>query len=113
MDNYNPFEAINKRLERIEHFLSQLHHVEPAKDDPEADLLTVDEAAKLLNLARATVYNLVSKRKIPVFKKRSRLYFSKAALLDWIKAGKKSTVDELATEANEELAALKKGAGNA
>lgn len=113
MKDYNPFEAINERLEKIEYFLSNLSHVKPANQEPENDLLTIDEAAQLLDLARATVYNLVSKRQLPVFKKSGRLYFSKAALIEWIKSGKKATKEELAAKANEDLAQLKKGAGNA
>ena len=103
----NPFEQLDKRLERIEFFLSNLSTVAPT-EEPEADLLTVDQAAELLNLARATVYNLVSKKEIPVFKKNKRLYFSKAALLNWIKEGKKPTRTELTEEVSERLSRLKK-----
>lgn len=103
----NPFEQLDQRLERIEFFLSNLNSVQPT-DQPEADLLNIDEAAQLLNLARATVYNLVSKKQIPVFKKGKRLYFSKAALLDWVQSGKKPTLEEIAEEVAETLSTLKK-----
>ncbi len=109
----NPFDTINQRLEKIEYFLSKLHHINPAETVPESDLLNINEAAQLLNLARATVYNLVSRRALPAFKKSGRLYFSKTALIDWIKSGKRATLAELADQANQTLCNTKKGAGHA
>jgi excisionase family DNA binding protein len=111
---HNPFEELNNRLERIEFFLASLQSV-PSTELPEADLLTVTQAAQLLNLARATVYNLVSRKQIPVFKKGKRLYFSKAALLVWVQSGKKPTLEETAQEVAATLHTIKhkKGAGNA
>lgn len=102
----NPFEELNSRLERIEQKLSNLPSAQ-TPEQPEADLLNVDEAAQLLNLARATVYNLVSRKQIPVFKKGKRLYFSKAALLNWVQSGKKPTLEETAQEVAETLHTLK------
>lgn len=104
---HNPFEELNNRLERIEFFLASLQSV-PSTELPEADLLTVTQAAQLLNLARATVYNLVSQKQIPVCKKGKRLYFSKAALLNWIKEGKKPTLEETAQEVGQSLAKIKR-----
>lgn len=65
------------------------------------DLLNIEEASSLLNLAKATVYALSSSGRIPVFKKSKRLYFSRDQLLDWVKTGRKKTIDEIEQEAQE------------
>ena len=65
------------------------------------DLLNIEEASSLLNLAKATVYALSSSGRIPVFKKSKRLYFSRSQLLDWVKTGRKKTIDEIELEAQE------------
>ena len=68
------------------------------------DLLSIDEAVVLLNLAKPTVYNLVSSGKIPVMKKSKRLYFSCNELLNWLKSGRKKTIDEIEEEAKSYVA---------
>ena len=68
------------------------------------DLLSIDEAVVLLNLAKPTVYNLVSSGKIPVMKKSKRLYFSRNELLNWLKSGRKKTIDEIEEEARSYVA---------
>lgn len=76
----------------------------------EADqLLTIQEAAQFISLSVPTVYGLVSKSLIPVSKKGKRLYFSKAELTDWIKTGRRKTIAETASEADNFLQAKKKG----
>jgi hypothetical protein len=47
------------------------------------------------------VYALSSSGRIPVFKKSKRLYFSRDQLLDWVKTGRKKTIDEIEQEAQE------------
>ncbi len=73
----------------------------------EDQLLTIQEAAEILNLSVPTIYGLVSKSEIPVCKKTRRLYFSKKELIDWIKSGRKKTNDEIETEANNRLSKRK------
>lgn len=76
---------------------------------PEPDqLLTIQQAAQLLNLSVPTLYGYVHKAEIPVSKKGNRLYFSKQELTDWVKAGRKKTVAETAAEA-EQYVSSKKG----
>lgn len=64
----------------------------------ENELLTIDEAANFLKLARQTVYGLTSKRAIPFFKRNKRLYFKKTELLKWIEEGRKKTQVEFDEE---------------
>lgn len=67
------------------------------------DYLNIEEASKLLNLAKATVYALSASGKIPVIKKGKRLYFTKQELIEWLNKGRKKTVDEIEQEAQQYL----------
>lgn len=60
--------------------------------------LSVQEAAKFVNLAVPTIYGLVSRREIPFSKKGKRLYFLKEELAEWIQTGRRKTVAEIEKE---------------
>ncbi|MGH9885556.1 MAG: helix-turn-helix domain-containing protein [bacterium] len=53
----------------------------------EPEVLTVEEAAKLLRVNRNTVYEAVARRALPHRRLGRRIVFSKAALLEWLAAG--------------------------
>ena len=79
-------------------------------NQPEPEqLLTVQQAAELLNLSVPTLYGYTQRAEIPVCKRGKRLYFSKQSLFEWIKDGRKKTLAETASEAE---AYLKKKGGN-
>jgi len=61
----------------------------------EAAFINIDEAALLLNLAKPTIYNFVSKRLIPFYKTGKKLYFKPAELLTWIGNKKYSSQMEI------------------
>src|SRR5450631_1874000 len=72
---------------------------EQSQTHSEADqLLTIEEAATFAHLSKATFYGLVSRSEVPCMKKGKRLYFSKQELTEWIKAGRKKTLSEIAVE---------------
>jgi excisionase family DNA binding protein len=70
------------------------------EDKHNPEILSIDEASKLLNLAKPTIYGLTSKRGIPFIKKGKKLYFIKSELLTWLDDGKRSTITEISTEIN-------------
>lgn len=91
-------ELIKKISERVsENVLQSINTSIPIE---EPSFLTIDEAAKLINLTKPTVYGLVHQNKIPYIKKGKRLYFVKAELLDWINSGKQTTKSELEMKAD-------------
>ena len=59
------------------------------KDNSLPELLSVSQAADLLNLAKQTLYGFTSKGEIPYLKRGKKLYFKKSELLKWISEGKK------------------------
>lgn len=62
-------------------------------------LLTIKQASEFLSLSVPTIYGLVSRSEIPHSKLKKRLYFSKQELLEWVKSGRRKTLDEISAEA--------------
>lgn len=78
---------------------SQYSNFDASKDQPD-QLLTIEEASKLLHLTKPTLYSKVSKGELPgVCKQGKRLYFSKESLIDWIKSGRKKSNAEIEADA--------------
>lgn len=63
--------------------------------------IDIDEACQIIGKAKPTVYALVRKRMIPCYKNGKKLYFFEDELLDWISKGKKKTLSEIESEAEE------------
>jgi excisionase family DNA binding protein len=83
-----------KLFEKMEHIELLLKRLSPEAASPD-ELLSITEAAELLNLSVSTIYSKVSRNEIPVCKKGKRLYFSKHELTAWIHSGKIYTNEEL------------------
>jgi len=96
--------VLSAKLDRIEQLLQK--QGQPVKAEAE-EILNLDEACKLLNLAKPTIYGLVSQRKLPYMKQGKKLYFSKQELTDWLKQGSK-TVKDLATDVEAKLSEVKR-----
>lgn len=82
-------------------------------NEPQPDpdqLLTVQDAAKFLTLSVPTIYGLIHKGELPVMKRSKRCYFSKVDLANYLKAGRKKTVSEIAAEAEQFLGKKKRAA---
>jgi excisionase family DNA binding protein len=94
----------------IRKILSNHHSNSPQQ--PTDELLTVQDAAQLLRLSVPTIYGLIHKGEIPVMKRSKRCYFSKVDLIEYLKAGKKKTLAELANETDIYLSNHKKGLHN-
>lgn len=80
---------LHQRFNVIENLLlKQANESKPSSDN----LLTIHQASELVNLSVNTLYALVSKQEIPNYKKRRRLYFNKAELINWIQSGKRKAI---------------------
>jgi excisionase family DNA binding protein len=86
-----------------------LNSHQPQASQPEAEVLTVPEAAKFLRLSVQTVYTLISKGTLPVMKRSKRCYFSKSDLLEYLKQGRKNTLADSESSAVQYLIKNKKG----
>jgi len=100
----NPFETIDKRLERIEILLEKL--VTQQNDNSEISYnkpMTAKELGIYLNLSVYTIYGLVHKRSIPFIKKGNRLYFQKKVIDEWLENSRQLTREELEEKVDEYL----------
>ena len=95
---------LHDKLANIEQLLIEVNHPSSELDE----LLTISAAAKFLNLSVPTLYGKVSRKEIPVNKQGKRLYFYKAELANWIKAGRKKTVTEIRQEADNYVSSKRK-----
>ena len=93
----NPFEIIEARLSNIETLLLDIKHQPKltGSDNLQEKLLSVQEAAELLNLTVPTIYSKVSRGELPVMKRSKRLYFSRDELVNYIKQGRRKTFTEI------------------
>jgi excisionase family DNA binding protein len=92
------------KLERIERLLESQNNAARVDNDR---LLTIREAAEIIHLSVPTIYGLVQRQAIPVAKKGKRLYFTILELTEWIKTGRKKTVAEIQSEADQYI--IRKG----
>ena len=53
-------------------------------ENPQSDILTVDEAAELLKIPRSSVYKLAQQGKIPAKKVGRHWRFHRLTLVNWI-----------------------------
>lgn len=90
---------IREKLEAIENLLANEKTESKFKDE----ILNISQAAAFLNLSVPTIYGRVCKHQIPVYKQGKRLYFYKSELEEWIKSGKKKTMEELLQEAEDRI----------
>ena len=89
----------------IEHTVQTCLNSSLPKEQPTDidELLTIEEAAKFLSLAKSTLYGLTANGKLPFMKRSKRLYFSKSELMEYLKAGRTKGLKELDQEAEEYL----------
>lgn len=92
-------EVIGWILEKLDSIDNALQAINDYQHPDKEELFTISEASDFINLAKPTIYGLVSRNEIPHSKKGKRLYFSKQELLSWIKSGRRKTVSELKVEA--------------
>lgn len=110
----DPEKLISSISERVTaNILKAVRNVQTPTDLPE-QLLTIQEAAKLLSLTVPTMYSKVSKGELPVCKApgSKRLYFSRTELIDYIKTGRKKSNAEIEQEAKAYLSNNNKGLNN-
>lgn len=82
-------QAVAELDNKLDLILEHLTQDDPAQQEQD-QFFTIDEAAAFLDLAKQTVYGLVSRNQIPFMKKTKRLYFSKLDLLEYLSEGRRS-----------------------
>ncbi|WP_052731238.1 helix-turn-helix transcriptional regulator [Spirosoma radiotolerans] len=91
-------ELLSSIREVIQQELSKFHL--ELQQKPINSIGGIELAQQITGLARSTIYNLVSQRKIPFSKPQNsgRLYFVESDLRAWIQEGRWQTKNEIAQE---------------
>lgn len=93
----NPFEEITARLDALAVDVRALKS-RTMNDKPADEIGGMDLAVSITGLARRTIYKLTHRREIPHRRVGGRLYFRRSELEQWIDAGRRRTVAEVAVE---------------
>jgi len=85
---------IKKELKAI--ILEALEEYFAAQSTPvtQNEFIDVVQAATLLNLAAATVYEKTSRKQLPHYKKGKKIMFKKSELVEWMESGKILSEDD-------------------
>jgi excisionase family DNA binding protein len=73
-----------------------------------ATLINIQEAAALLNLAVATIYEKTSEKLIPHYKHGKKIMFKKSELLAWVESRRVKTIHEIRKEAASQMLKARK-----
>ena len=93
----NPFLEITARLDALAVDVRALKS-RTMNDKPADEIGGLDLAVEITGLARRTIYKLTHRREIPHRRVGGRLYFRRSELEQWIDAGRRRTVAEVAVE---------------
>lgn len=69
----------------------------------EEAMIGIDEACKILNRAKSTVYALAQAHKIPYYQPGKMLQFKKSELMAWLESGRKSMPRQIKEQIIEEM----------
>jgi predicted DNA-binding transcriptional regulator AlpA len=83
---------------RLEELVSKLLTQHPQQEKEE--FITLKQVCGLTGYAAPTIYGLVGADAIPYFKRGQRLFFDRAAILAWIKEGKRKSKAEIEASAD-------------
>ena len=91
----------------VRNVLKETSNANQPDQKPES-FIGINEAGTFLNLAKATIYGLVSAGKIPYMKQGKKLYFSKEILTQWILKGNQPVKDDLASVVDNAIVSAKR-----
>ena len=75
-------EELQKRMDAVEDIL-----------DNTKEVLSVEEAARFMDIARSSLYKMTSDRSIPFYRPNGKMiYFEKADILEWIRKNRVMSV---------------------
>lgn len=95
-----------KKMSALERLIHK--HFNTPKEEQKEKLMSIKDASKFLNLSVPTIYSKVSRNEIPYMKRGKRLYFSNKDLMNYLKAGRNKTIEQIEQEADAYLSNLKK-----
>ena len=94
-----------QEIHSIKHYLMDkpLANVITSFSKPEKEFLTVEDVSQIIDLKKSSIYQLIYQHKIPHYKKGGRLYFDSMEIDEWVRSGKRKTLDQIKKEASLEI----------
>ncbi|MGY6561421.1 MAG: helix-turn-helix domain-containing protein [Luteibaculaceae bacterium] len=86
--------AVSELITKVD-YLTKLVNQKQHPDQCENEFLSIDEACKFLNLAKPSIYSMVSRGTLPYIKRGGKLRFQKSELVNYLKDGKVKTAVEV------------------
>lgn len=107
---HTTFETLPKAIDelrngqiRLAELVGKLIHHQPQQQEEEL-FINLKQVCDLTGYAPPTIYGLIGKNAIPHFKRGARLFFERAAILSWIREGKRKSKAEIDAAADERIA---------
>lgn len=92
---------LNERtFEKVAEKIIDSYREKSNKNNFNNDNIFIDELVALTGYKKSTIYSKISRFEMPCISRRAPLTFSRVAILDWLKNGKPSVIDQ---EANDYL----------
>jgi excisionase family DNA binding protein len=99
MENTLTFENMPAAIALLIREVNSIKLALQASPPEQADqLLTVDQTAEFLTLAKPTIYAMLSRGELPNLKRGKRVYIQKSDILIYLKAGKRKSFQQLAED---------------
>lgn len=90
-------EAIAHLIKTVDELKTLLIKTEPQNIEKRMPI-GIDEACRIIQKAKSTIYSLARKGLIPCYKKGKKLFFFEDELINWIQKGKKKSLDQIREE---------------
>jgi len=100
-------EAVAYLIEAVAEIKSLL---KTTKTDPSEKRIPIgiDDACRIIQKAKPTIYALVRKGLLPSYKRGKKLFFFEDELLEWISKGRKKTIEDIRAEMEAEMYSKKR-----
>jgi len=73
------------------------------REQPEKEILTVEDVCQILGLKKGSVYNLTHRQEIPFYKRGQRIYFDRNEINEWVRSDRRKTITELKNDADRSI----------
>lgn len=73
--------------------------IELVENNQKAEVLSADQAAEFLHIAKQTLYSMTSRRKIPFYKNGKKILFRRGDLEEWLNSGKHEQISKIEKDA--------------
>lgn len=95
-------QAISQLMEKVDKLQAEIQELKRVSSEPPAEgMIGIDEACKILHLAKSTVYSLTQKRRLPFYQPGKMLQFKRSELLKWIEDRRNGISDRTVQDISE------------